>query len=188
MGWVQSGQVAGVLVDAPPDPFAVQTPADFVRTVPELRWDPPAHAVGGVKFAVTVDDDTVAEGVRGTRVTLKRGALDDGVSVVQVVAEDAGGQETTSLPAELKLDRRKPRVRFKRYRNRLVEVRLSDGPRASTSGVEKSSVRVAWGDGKRSSGRARLSHRYTGPGPFRVTVAAADAAGNRVQLRRQVRP
>lgn len=188
IGWAQGGAVAAAVVDAPPDTFAVQTPVDFVRTLPELRWDRPATAIGGVKYSVTVDDDTVAENVTATRLKLKRNAVDDGVVIVQVVAQDAGGQETTSLPAELKLDRRKPRVSVKRFRNRLVEVRVTDGPKASTSGVDKSSVRVTWGDGKRSSGKARASHRYGGPGPFKLTIRAADAAGNKLTSTRSFRP
>ena len=178
-----------MLVDAPPDPFAVQTPADFVRTVPELRWDLPAHAVGGVKFAVTVDDDTVAEDVRGTRVKLKRGALDDGVSVVQVVAEDAGGQETTSLPAELKLDRRKPRVQREALpqpaRRGAAERRSAhehergreDAP-CGCRGATGSAARGGHGSRTATRGQVRTASRSR----------AADAAGNRVKLRRQVRP
>jgi hypothetical protein len=192
VGWAQgpasARQVAAVVVDAPPDPFAVQSPQAYVRTVPELRWDMPAHAIGGVKFSVTLDDDTVAENVRGTRLKLKASAVDDGESVLQVIAEDSGGQETTSLPAELKIDRRRPRAALKRFRNRLLQVTLTDGPKRSTSGVENTSVKVSWGDGKRSSGRRTLSHRYTGPGPFKVTVAAADRAGNRLRLTKRVSP
>ena len=186
VGWMQGGQIAAVVVDAPPDPFAVQTPTEFVRTPPEVTWDMPAHAIGGVNFAVTLDDDTVSENLRGTKLALRRRDLDDGVHVLQVVATDAGGQETTSRPADLKVDTRRPRVRVQRFRNRLVQVTVSDGPRASTSGVENASVRVSWGDGKRTNGRRRPSHRYTGGGPFRVTVSARDRAGNRVSVKRTV--
>ena len=148
----------------------------------------PAHAIGGVKFSVTLDDDTIAENVRGTRLKLKASAVDYGESVLQVIAEDSGGQETTSLPAALKIDRRRPRAALKRFRNRLLQVTLTDGPKRSTSGVENSSVKVSWGDGKRSSAVGRLSHRYTGPGPFKVTVAADDRAGNRLRLTKRVSP
>jgi hypothetical protein len=192
VGWAQgpasTRQVAAVVVDAPPDPYVVQSPQSYVRMVPELRWDMPAHAIGGVTFSVTLDDDTVAEKVRGTRLKLKASAVDDGESVLQVIAEDSGGQETTSLPAELKIDRKRPRAAVKRFRNRLVQVTLTDGPKRSTSGVDTSSVKVSWGDGKRGSGRRTFSHRYTGAGPFRVTVTAADRAGNRLRLSKRVSP
>ncbi|MDA0174262.1 PKD domain-containing protein [Solirubrobacter taibaiensis] len=190
VGWAQGPetgvQIAAVVVDAPPDAFAVQTPVDWVRTVPELQWERPAVAIGGVKYAVTIDDDTVAENLTRTQLALRARDLDDGVHVVQVIAEDAGGQETTSRPAELKLDTRKPRVRVQRFRNRLVQVTVSDGARSSTSGVENTSVSIGWGDGKKASGRRTASHRYRGSGPFTITVRATDKAGNRVSVKKRV--
>src|SRR6201999_1109161 len=123
VGWAQgpdSGkQIAALVVDAPPDPFAVNTPAEWVRKPPKLDWDVPAHAIGGVKYAVTIDDDTVKENLKTASLALRARDVDDGVSVVQVIAEDAGGQETTSFPSELKLDSRKPRASVRRYANRL---------------------------------------------------------------------
>jgi hypothetical protein len=190
VGWAQGAtsnrQVAAAVIDAPPDPFGAQAPQGWVRKVPELEWDMPAHAIGGVTFSVTLDDDTVAEGVRGTRVKIKAADVADGDNVLQVIAEDSAGQETTSLPAELKVDRRKPRATIKRYRNRLVQVKLSDGPRSSTSGVTASTVKVSWGDGKRSSGRKTLSHRYSRSGRLRITVTARDAAGNTLKSTKTV--
>jgi hypothetical protein len=190
VGWAQGAtagrQVAAVVVDAPPDPFGAQAPQGWVRTVPELRWDMPAHAIGGVTFSVTLDDDTVAEKVRGTRVKIKASDVDDGDNVLQVIAEDASGQETSSQPAELKVDRRRPRAAIKRYRNRLVTVKLSDGPRRSTSGVVASTAKVSWGDGKRSTGHKTFSHRYSRSGRLRITVTAKDAAGNTLKLRKTV--
>jgi hypothetical protein len=190
VGWAQGAtsnrQIAAAVVDAPPDPFGAQAPQGWVRTVPELVWDMPAHAIGGVTFSVTLDDDTVAENVRGTRVKIKAADVADGDNVLQVIAEDSAGQETTSLPAELKVDRRKPRATIKRYRNRLVQVKLSDGPRSSTSGVTASTVKVSWGDGKRGSGRKTLSHRYSHSGRLRITVTAKDAAGNTLKSTKTV--
>jgi hypothetical protein len=192
VGWAQGPptgrQIAAAVVDAPPDPFGVQAPQGWVNAVPELRWDMPAHAIGGVTFSVTLDDDTVAENVRATRLAVKGSDVADGVNVLQVIAEDASGQETTSLPVDLKVDRRKPRASVKRYRNRLVEVRLSDGPRGSTSGVVATSVKVSWGDGKRSAGRRTLSHRYARSGRFRITVTATDDAGNTLRSKKTVNP
>ncbi len=184
IGWSQGGQIAAVVVDAPPDPFAAQTPSGYVRTPPVVRWDMPPHAIGGVSFAVTIDDDTVAEDLKTTKLALRRRDLDDGVHVLQVVATDAGGQETTSRPADLKVDLSRPRVRVKRFRNRLVQVTVSD----AASGVDAASVRVAWGDGKRSAGRRIAAHRYAGGGPYRMLVSARDKAGNRVSVRATTRP
>jgi hypothetical protein len=188
VGWDQgpdSGrQIAALVVDAPPDPFAVNTPVDWVRTPPTLEWDMPDHAIGGVRFAVTVDDQTVADNLTGTSRKLRSRDVDDGVSVIQVVAEDAGGQETTSYPSDLKLDSRPPKAGVRRYGNGLVVVRLSDGPKSSTSGVDATSVKVSWGDGKSSSGHLTLQHRYGG-GTHTITITAADKAGNK--LKRKVK-
>src|SRR6201999_2981663 len=102
------------------------------------HWDIPAHAIGGVKFAVTVDDDTIAENKTAASLALRSRDVDDGVSVIQVIAEDAGGQETTSYPSEPKPGSRKLRASVRRYANRLVIVRLTDGSKRSTSGVDAS--------------------------------------------------
>jgi hypothetical protein len=192
VGWAQgpdSGrQIAAAVVDAPPDPFAVQTPAGWVRTPPALEWDMPAHAIGGVTFAVTIDDDTVADNRWATSLTLRRKDVDDGVSVVQVVAQDAGGQETTSYPAELKLDSKPPKAAVRRFRNRLVQVTLSDGANRDTSGVDATTAKVRWGDGKAGAGHRTFQHRYAGGGPFTVSITAKDKAGNRLNRRVTVRP
>jgi hypothetical protein len=186
VGWVQGPadrrRIAAAVVDAPPDPFAVQTPIEWVRRgrAVTLRWDEPPHAIGGVSYAVTVDDDTVAEGLGGTRRRVPLRRLDDGVAVVQVVAEDPAGQETTSFPAELKIDRRRPRVRVSGMPGSRVRVVLRDGPRRNVSGVAPRSVRVDWGDGRSSEGRAKLVHRYRVGGRRRLVVKARDRAGNRV--------
>jgi len=177
VGWVQNGQAAAVVVDAPPDPFAAQTPVDYVRIPPAIRWDMPANAIGKVKFAVTLDDDTVAEDLTATQLALRKRDLDDGVHVLQVIATDAGGQETTSTPAELRYDATPPKVALKRYRNGLAEVRLID----RASGVDKTSVKIDWGDGAKGS---RRLHRYRSGGPHRVTVRVKDRAGNAVTVRK----
>lgn len=182
-------QVAAAVVDAPPDAFAVQVPIGFVRRGPvRLRWDEPSHAIGSVRYAVTVDDDTVAENLRRLRHAVPLRRLDDGVAIVQVVAEDAGGQETTSAPAELKVDTRAPRPRVAVRPGGVVRVRLTDGPRRRVAGVAPRSVRVRWGDGRRSRGRARLTHAYARGGRFRIVVTARDRAGNTVRARRWVTP
>ena len=191
VGWAQgtasAQQIAATVVDAPPDPFAVQTPIDFVRRRPvRLTWDRPASAIGRVRFAVTLDDDTVAENVRGTSLRLRRPDLRDGVSVAQVVAEDSGGQETSSFPADLKVDGRAPRVRVRRFRNRLVEVRINDGRRGRVSGVARRTIRILWGDGARSRGKRRETHRYGRGGTFRLRVTVRDKARNRRVARPKV--
>jgi hypothetical protein len=179
-------QVAAAVVDAPPDEFAVQTPIDWVNAKRvTLQWDPPEYAIGGVSYTVVVDDDTIVEGLKGTTNVLKLGDLDDGVRIVQVVATDAGGQETSSIPAELKLDRTAPKVRVSR-RGRKVTISVSDGKADRVSGI--ASTRVNFGDrhatakGKHgASRRLRARHRY------HVVVSTKDDVGNRRVVRKVVR-
>lgn len=177
VGWLQGGQVAAVVVDAPPDPFAVEAPVDYVRTAPTIRWDVPQNAIGGVTYTVTLDDDTLAENLRTTRRRLRTRDLDDGVHVLQVVATDAGGQETTSAPAELRFDASPPKASVRRYRNGLTEVKLTD----AASGVDKTATRIDWGDGTKGSKRV---HRYRGGARPKITITARDKAGNRLKVRK----
>lgn len=178
-------QIVGAAIDAAPEPFTVQTPADFTRSRRlTLRWEPAAHAIGTVRYTITIDDDSVAEDLKALRHPLDLREVEDGVRVVQVVATDSAGQETTSVPAELKLDRRGPRVRV-RVRGRRIEVRVTDGARGSVSGADAESVRVRIGR-RRASGRTRVVRRMTA-GRHRVTVTARDRAGNSARVRRTVR-
>jgi hypothetical protein len=193
VAWVQGPderrQVAAAVVDAPPDPFSVQTPVEWVRRGRvRLRWDEPPHAIGGIRYALTIDDDTVAEDVSGTARAVPLRRLDDGVRIVQVVAEDSGGQETTSYPSGLRIDTRAPRVRIRRVAAGRVRVRLVDGRPGRVAGVARASVRVSWGDGRRTEGRTSATHRYRRAGRVRIEVRARDRAGNRVRARRWMAP
>lgn len=178
VGWVQNGQVAAVVVDAPPDGFAVEAPVDYVRTAPTIRWDVPQSAIGKATYTVTLDDDTLAENLTTTKLKLRDRDLDDGVHVLQVVATDSGGQETTSAPAELRFDASPPKVRIKRYRNGLTEALITDG----ASGVDKTATRIDWGDGTKVSGKR--THRYRGGARPKITITARDKAGNKTKVRR----
>ena len=180
-------QIAAAAVDAPPDTFNVQTPLDWVRSATvALQWDPALHAIGEVRYAVVVDDDTKADGLRGTTTTLKTSEFDDGARTVTIVATDDAGQETTSVPATLKIDRRAPRVSFSR-RGRVLRVRISDGAKGAGSGTRSGSVAIGFGDGARSAGRPGARHRYSRAGRFRVVVRVRDKAGNAATVRRTVR-
>jgi hypothetical protein len=175
-------QVAAGLVDAPPDVFNTQAPLDWVRTErAEIAWDPARHAVRRITYAVVVDDEVVADGLRAERFTLPLTGLEDGRRAVTVVATDDAGQETTSVAAELKLDRRAPRVAV-RVRGRLAQVVVADG--RGRAGVAAAATRISWGDGARASGRARAARRYRAPGRYRLTVRVRDRAGNAATVRR----
>lgn len=179
-------QLVVAAVDAPPETFTVQTPVEFTRERRRLRlqWDRAVHAIGGVTYTVTVDDDTVAENLRTLRHELNLRGLEDGVRTVQVIAVDAAGQETTSVPGELKLDRRAPRVRFFPGRGR-VRVVISDGARGRVSGVDTSSVRLVRG-GKTVARANRTLRKRLPRGRQRLTVVARDRAGNEARVTRTV--
>lgn len=179
-----SGQIAGALVDAPPTEFAVQVPLDTVTaaTVP-ITWDRAQNAITGVRYSVTVDDEVVADGLRRRRYTLRRSQIDDGRHVVRIVATDGNGQDTTSFPGPVRVDRTKPTVAL-RAAGRRLRIRIADG--ADGTGVEAGATAIAFGDGRRATGRRAALHRYRRPGTYRVVVRASDRAGNRVTVRARV--
>ena len=73
-----------------------------------------------MRYSVVVDDDVAADDLRATGHDLRLAEVADGRRTVTVVATDDAGQETTSVPAELKVDRRPPRVAI-RLRGRKVD-------------------------------------------------------------------
>ncbi len=179
-------QVVAAAIDAPPDVFNAQTPLEWVsaRSV-ELQWDPAANGIGGVRYDVVVDDDTVASGLRGLTHRLSTRGLADGRRTVTIVASDDAGQETSSVPAELRVDRTAPRLRIA-VRGRTVQVQVADG--RGGSGVRRASLRTAFGDGVRRSGQAAgRTHRFSRAGSFAVRASVSDVAGNRRTVRRMVR-
>jgi len=178
-------QVGGSFVNAPPDVFNVQTPLNWVRaTKANLEWDESAHAIGGVTYSVVIDDEGVADDLKDTSASVSTKGLSDGKRTVTVVATDSAGQETTSVAATLKVDRRAPKVRLK-VTGRTVTVAVKDSKGAS--GTNRDATRASFGDGARAAGKKASSHRYSGPGVYRVRVTAVDAAGNRRLVKRKVR-
>ena len=180
-------QIAAAFVNAPPQQFAVQAPVGFTRArrIP-ISWDPAEHAIGGVTYDVSVDDEQIASNRTATKHTLTAADLDDGLHTIVVTATDGAGQPTESTPAEAKVDRRAPRVAL-RQRGRTLTITLADGPKASTSGVSAAGTTVSFGEGRRLSGRVRkLRHVYRRAGRFRVTVRTRDRAGNPRSLSRTV--
>jgi PKD domain len=65
-------------------------------------------------------------------------------------------------------------------------MRVNDGPKGQSSGVNTGSVHVSFGDGRSAHGRAKLRHRYASRGSYTITVMASDKAGNKVTTRRLV--
>lgn len=181
------GQLAAVVVDAPPSDFFILLPDGWQRKrrIP-ISWDPSYNAVSPVTYTVSVDDEPVREGVRGRKAALGPSQIGNGVHTIQIFAVDGAGQETGSQTGRLRVDRRKPRASI-RVRGRSVTVRIADGARRRTSGVRRASSRISFGDGSRVARVVRRRHAYPRPGRYRIVVRARDRAGNRALIRRWVR-
>lgn len=181
------GQLAAVVVDAPPSDFFILLPDGWQRKrrIP-ISWDPSLNAVSPVTYTVSVDDEPVKEGVHGRSARLQRSQVGNGVHTIQIFAVDGAGQETGSQTGRLKVDRLAPRARI-RVRGRSVRVRITDGARRRTSGVRRSSTRISFGDGQSGASVLRVGHVYARPGRYRIVVRARDRARNRALIRRWVR-
>ncbi|MET0306819.1 MAG: PKD domain-containing protein [Solirubrobacterales bacterium] len=207
-------QIAASVIDAPPDPFLVLLPEGWQRK-PRIRvaWDRSPNAVSGVRYSVSVDDEPVIENRKRLNAYLSRDDIGDGRHKIQIFAVDAAGQETGSRVGPLRVDRQGPLVKLHRRGRRLTVV-VSDGPRRTTSGVRRGSVRVSFGEGRgaaasvsrpgrpgpgaaqsrarrgpRNSGKAivvRIHHTYGRSGRFQLTVKARDKAGNVSLSKREV--
>jgi hypothetical protein len=185
-GGQQFSQIMAASIDAPPSSFTVQTPVDFVNTKRvALAWDAAPNAISKVSYSVTVDDEAIADDVSATKLPAR--TLDDGVHVVQVIATDGSGQQTTSQPAELKLDTKAPTATIKRLKGRRVRITVRDGAADQTSGVAPDTVKIAFGDGKKADGKAKATHRYRKGGSYNIAIGAKDAANNRARVRKRVK-
>ena len=110
--------------------------------------------------------------------------LSSGRHRLQVLAIDRDGQSTLSAPASLLVAGVPPRVTIRPARSGTsVSVIVSD----AYAGVQKSAVRVSFGDGASAHGRARLRHHYARPGVYLLTVRVRDRIGNACTVRRWVR-
>jgi hypothetical protein len=199
-------QVVASSIDGPPGDFAVYGPSDWTRAkrIP-IQWDRAQSASGSVTYAVQVDDEDVADGIRGLRTTLRSGDVGQGRHALTVVATDATGQTTTSTAAEVDVDQVAPTVGVRRVRASAraktragkaapkrkavrsagtIRVTTRDGARGQGSGV--ASVAISWGDGTRGRGK-RATHSYRHAGTYRVKVTARDQVGNKRTVVRKVR-
>jgi PKD domain len=186
-GGASFGQVAAVVLDAPPSEFFIHVPDRWVRRRSlRVGWDPSPSAISRARYTVTIDDEPVKEGLRTLRTTLGPRHVEDGVHNIQVLAIDEAGQETGSQSGQVRVDRRGPRVRLARRGRRLI-VRVVERRRRDGSGLRKRSVKVSFGDGGRAARKPTARHDYRRAGDYRVTVTARDRVGNRTRFRRKVR-
>jgi hypothetical protein len=151
-----NSQIAATVIDAPPDPFLVLLPEAWQRRKKiRIAWDRSLNAGSRVRYSVSVDDEPVIENRKRLAAVLRPDDIGSGRHKIQVFAIDGAGQETGSRTGRLRVDRRSPRVRLRRRGRRLAVV-VSDGPRRTTSGLRRGSVRVFFGEGSRK-GRAKAS-------------------------------
>ncbi len=179
-----AGEVSGVTVDAPPLPFAVTTPTDWVRpALTRVRWDTARNTLGRVLYELFLDGTKVTESRELRQLRLPRAGLDDGRHRVVVRVVDRVGQRTVSNTATLRVDGTPPVATVTRHRNRRVRVRITDSGR---SGLDREQSTVTWGDGERSAAANPVSHTYRRACRCTVTVKVVDRAGNRRTTRHKV--
>ena len=216
VAWTQGSdanvQIAAAVVDAPPDPFFVQTPEGWRGQAKiAIHWAAAVNAIGSLTYSVSVDDEPLGKPTKRLFSRLPSAGVGDGRHRIQVFAIDEAGQETGSRYAVLLVDRRPPKVRMQRRGNRLAVI-VSDGARRETSGVKGSALWVSFGDGggkskggggattistadrkKAGKGKSKkpivktVRHAYARSGLFKVTVRARDRAGNTTEFERKVR-
>lgn len=149
-----------------------------------IGWDAAASAISRVTYSVAIDDQDVADGLRGTSYTILQKDLDEGTHTVSVIATDGAGQPTSGASSDVLVDRTAPRVSFS-VRGRTLTVVAKDA--AHRSGVAGSRTQIRFGDGKQAKGKAKVRHRFRKAGRYRVTVRTADKAGNAGTTRKTVR-
>jgi hypothetical protein len=184
-GSVGSSEVVGDFVQAPPTPFEVFTPSGWVTPAEaNISWSEAPDAAAGVTYSVYVDGRRRIDNLSGFTAALGSASLGDGVHRVQVLATDSAGQQTMSAPSELKVDSDPPIVKL-----RLIDARhgVNVGVGDEDSGVDGGATRISWGDGARTSGRARARHDYRHAGVYTIVVSVRDNAGNSAVVNLRVR-
>ncbi len=182
--WRQGGDDASVVAasfaDAPPAGFLLGTPSGWVRPgQATLTWDAAPDAIGGLRYTVALDGRAAGPALRATTWRPPRDELDDGTYDVRVVARDAAGQDRLSSTGRLRIDGTPPQLKVRRRAGRRIDVRVTDGPQGKVSGVDRETLTLSFGDGRRSEGQTRVGHRFAHAGRFRVVARVADRAGNR---------
>ncbi len=176
--------IAAAVVTAPPAEFPVAVPPQWVRASQAvISWSPAPDPTGPVEYALVRDGRVQPVTPGATQARIDPRGLSSGVHTIQVLATDSEGQTALTLPRELRIDDQPPSVAVRRVGRDSVAVAVVD----RLSGVDSGSVSVSFGDGHSARGRARLTHRYAGPGSFTIVVRASDRAGNRSVVRRLVR-
>ncbi len=171
-------EIVGDSVSVPPAAFKLKAPKGWVKpSAAKLTWGASASAAGGVRYSVLVDGAAVRSGLRRLRYRLPPALSGNGVLHARVMATDSLGEQALSKPATVRIDGQAPTARVTVRRGRgQVTVKLAD----HGSGLERSAIKISFGDGTSKKGHASTTHRYAAAGRYRVTIRAADKVGNRL--------
>ena len=199
IAWAQgsAGQtriVAGQLFQPPGGVRALQSTAYAATVKPLLKWTSASERWGAPHYLVKVNGVAIAD-TTATE-TVSPVALTQGRQRWQVTAVNLAGLTSSSSPATVFVDSLAPRISLRITGSRQVgavvqaRVQASDThrgvPRAADSGVK--SVRLRWSGGAKATTIKRsASHVFTKRGTYRVTVTAADRAGNSTAITKKVK-
>lgn len=190
-GNVATGPERSFTIDAaPPDVFALATPADnawLATSRPQLSWTAAADSGAGVAhYEVRLDDETVAAAVApGTTSWTPDAALPDGTHHWQVVAVDANGNRRASVRQAFVVDTTPPRALLVAAPNPALSGHQIDFDASASAGILPDAIaRYEWdldGDGtyETTTDAPHTSRSYTTSAALTMPVGlrVVDRAG-----------
>jgi PKD domain len=195
IAWVQGTGAATQIVAAQlyqsPGGAVVPKTLAYSRTAqPVLRWSASSARWGPLTYIVSVDGVQIGQTGGGS---LRLPApLPDGAHTWRVSVTNPASLTATSKAASLFVDTVAPVVRVTASGPRRAGsdevVRLSYRDPAPGSGVAKLTIR--WGDGTVTvvkPGTHRIVHVYRRGGRYKITVTAADRAGNQTTVAHRIK-
>jgi hypothetical protein len=180
-GLLGDAAIVAAQVSAPPATFVVSVPKGWLkRSQAHISWQPAASANGPLSYTVVLDGHQLATPAGAFAMSIDPRELGSGIHEVQLLATDVYGQSILTPPTKLKIDG-PPTVKITSALGD-VTVRVSD----AQSGLEKSTVRISFGDGEHARGKSVFRHRYAHSGVYEIVVQAGDRIGDESTVRRLV--
>ena len=198
VAWVQGSGASTRIVVAQlfqaPRGFAPATASAYATTpAPQFSWSPSSEQWGPVNYIVKVDGN-VAGGTQATAL-VPAVPLTQGRHIWQASATNAAGLTVLARPAAVFVDSLPPRVTLKITGPRTpgstlaVTATATDAPKGlpSADGSGVATLTLNWGDRSQTvTAGHRLVHVYTRKGRYRLTIRAADRAGNRIVVTKTI--
>ncbi len=196
--WVQGTgpdtRIVAAQLYQPPGGFSVSARNSYANTSqPQFSWSAAHASWGPVVYRLVVDG--MLAGQTTTTSLRPAASLGDGPHSWQVTAINPVGLMSVTAPATVNVDTLAPlvvatlsgrRVAGARLRLRVAITDLRPGePPSGSSGIAGRTV--GWGDGTVSAVGSATGHVYARPGLYRLTVTAADRAGNVTRVTRYLR-